>query len=126
MNNREALERIAAYPSNRSEEMSIETAREIARAALASQAQQTESQWISVMDCELKNNDTIYAHRSSGEVIEAVYKFWKDHKNPHRIISSEFGNESINNYKNVMTRKVISLPPAPVSANEQPEGDKTK
>lgn len=39
MNNMiEALERIAAYPSNRSEEMSIETAREIARAALASQA----------------------------------------------------------------------------------------
>lgn len=41
MNNMiEALERIAAYPSNRSEEMSIETAREIARAALASQTQQ--------------------------------------------------------------------------------------
>lgn len=49
MNNMiEALERIAAYPRSRSEEMSIGTAREIARAALASQAQQTESQWISV------------------------------------------------------------------------------
>lgn len=48
MNNMiEALERIAAYPRNRSEEMSIETAREIAQASLASQAQQ-ESQWISV------------------------------------------------------------------------------
>lgn len=69
--------------------------------------------WISVIDCELKNNDTIYAHRSSGEVIEAVYRFWKDHKNPHRIISSEFGHESINNYKNVMARKVIPLPPTP-------------
>lgn len=46
MNNMiEALERIAAYPRSRSEEMSIGTAREIARAALASQAQQTESQW---------------------------------------------------------------------------------
>lgn len=38
MNNvREALERIAKYPINRNEEISIETAREIARAALASQ-----------------------------------------------------------------------------------------
>lgn len=46
MNMREALERIAKYPMSRSDEMSIETAREIARAALASQAQQ--SQWISV------------------------------------------------------------------------------
>ena len=40
MNEREALERIAKYPMSRSEEMSIETAREIAREALASQAQQ--------------------------------------------------------------------------------------
>ena len=40
MNERESLERIAKYPMCRSEEMSIETAREIARAALASQAQQ--------------------------------------------------------------------------------------
>lgn len=35
----EALERIAAYPRSRSEEMSIGTAREIARSALASQQQ---------------------------------------------------------------------------------------
>lgn len=40
MNNMiKALERIAAYPINRSEEMTIETAREIARSALASQTQ---------------------------------------------------------------------------------------
>lgn len=50
MNNMiEALERIAAYPRSRSEEMSIGTAREIARAALASQAQQ-ERKWVSVED----------------------------------------------------------------------------
>lgn len=43
MNNMiEALERIAAYPRSRSEEISIGTAREIARTALASQSQQTE------------------------------------------------------------------------------------
>jgi hypothetical protein len=41
MNEREALERIAKYPMSRGEEMSIETAREIAREALASQAQQS-------------------------------------------------------------------------------------
>jgi len=55
MNNvREALERIAAYPRSRSEEMSIGTAREIARAALASQAQQPNA-WQQAIDDELVN-----------------------------------------------------------------------
>lgn len=40
MNMREALERIAKYPVTRGDDLSIESARQIAREALAAQAQQ--------------------------------------------------------------------------------------
>lgn len=83
--------------------------------------------WISILDCELQNNDLIYAHRFDDVVIEAVYRFWKDHKNPHRIISNEFGHESINEYKHVMHRKLVSIPRPPVShSDEQPVKEVTK
>lgn len=64
MNNMiDALEHIAAYPRSRSEEMSIGTAREIARTALASQAQQESKQ-----GCKECDGQT-YIHSPTGEYL---------------------------------------------------------
>lgn len=106
MNNMiEALERIAAYPRSRSEEMSIGTAREIARAALASQAQQTESQWISV-DERLPEENTyvLCSYKRFGE--------WLVHEGRY----NEKGDFTIT-IIDAKVRYWMPLPPAP-------EGDK--
>lgn len=107
MNNREALERIASYPSNRSEEMSIETAREIARAALASQAQQTESQWISVEERLPDEGVTILVTTNFGDIYTCRLP----------VIIAKNSKEESPEYKRERFTHWMPLPPAP-------EGDK--
>lgn len=66
----EALERIAKYPMTRSEEMSIETAREIARAALAAVPAQepTNNLWRIERDYDMGR-----VYNSKGEFVAMTY-----------------------------------------------------
>lgn len=69
--------------------------------------------WETIQECNLKHKQLIYAHRVNGEVVEAIYHHWPDHKNPHRIESEKFGNECINHYMHVMYRDMSSFPMPP-------------
>lgn len=74
--------------------------------------QEPESKWVTIHECNLQNNDLIYAKRKYGGVVKARY-LWEPGSNPHRVKSEDHGNESINNYTHVMLREPDYLPPAP-------------
>jgi len=115
MNNREAIAK--AFLEFNNKHVEILFAEDYFKAgyeaALASQAQQTESQWISVDEAKatLKDGDLIYVVFENGSVSEAVYLLEKG-SYPHRV-SSHYGNERIEHCTHVMRRKAVPLPPAP-------------
>ena len=83
-------------------------------AALESQAQQTESQWISVEEAKatLKDGDLLYAAFATGDIVEAVYR-WEQGYYPHRIVSDSYGNIRLEHctHGNVVggeTRRVVA------------------
>lgn len=85
-----------------------------------SQAQQTESQWISVDEAKatLKDGDLLFAYCEFYGVVEATYAFEEGYYNPHRIVKKNGDSYRINTFTHFMARKPESLPPAPEGEKE--------
>jgi hypothetical protein len=72
---------------------------------------ESKQEWIPVGKVGLSDGALIYAVTKLGNVVEAEY-FWRQGGDPDRIISSEYGDDSMREYTHVMRReKILPKPP---------------